>query len=151
MPANAVARVGQTSLLGSMHLELAPPLGQGPRGTLPTTRRFRWTEPLPTRPPNRPSLPSRRSSTTVDWDRSDGIIHNFNAALTGRQQDIRQLLERLDTFVGTLDDQRDNIIDAITELNRLRQRPQPTSKEISPAPCRQSRRLSRSWSANNPG
>ena len=34
VPANAVATVGQTSLLGSMHLALDPPLGQAPRGRL---------------------------------------------------------------------------------------------------------------------
>ena len=28
IPANAMAAVGQTSLLGSMHLQLAPPVGQ---------------------------------------------------------------------------------------------------------------------------
>ncbi|OBJ63327.1 hypothetical protein A5628_02660 [Mycobacterium colombiense] len=34
VPGNAVAAVGQTSLLGSMHVELNPPLGQPPRGRL---------------------------------------------------------------------------------------------------------------------
>ena len=34
IPANAVASVGQTSLLGSMHLALNPPLGQAPEGKL---------------------------------------------------------------------------------------------------------------------
>ena len=33
VPANAVAVVGQTSLLGSMHVELNPPLGQRATGT----------------------------------------------------------------------------------------------------------------------
>ncbi|MGO9927323.1 MAG: MlaD family protein, partial [Mycobacterium sp.] len=34
IPANAVAKVGQTSLLGSMHLELNPPLGEPASGRL---------------------------------------------------------------------------------------------------------------------
>src|SRR5882757_10277198 len=34
VPANAVAAVGQTSLLGSMHLALDPPLGKAPTGRL---------------------------------------------------------------------------------------------------------------------
>jgi virulence factor Mce-like protein len=34
VPANAVATVGQTSLLGSMHLALDPPVGQPPTGRL---------------------------------------------------------------------------------------------------------------------
>jgi ABC-type transporter Mla subunit MlaD len=32
IPANAVASVGQTSQLGSMHLAINPPLGQPPAG-----------------------------------------------------------------------------------------------------------------------
>ena len=35
VPANAVATVGQTSLLGSMHLALNPPLGEKPSGRTP--------------------------------------------------------------------------------------------------------------------
>ena len=34
VPANVVATVGQTSLLGSMHLALNPPLGEKPSGRL---------------------------------------------------------------------------------------------------------------------
>ena len=34
VPANVVAAVGQTSLLGSMHLALNPPLGEEPKGRL---------------------------------------------------------------------------------------------------------------------
>ena len=32
LPANSTAKVGQTSLLGSMHIELAPPTDEPPRG-----------------------------------------------------------------------------------------------------------------------
>src|SRR3954471_17758613 len=34
LPANSTAKVGQTSLLGSMHIELAPPTDQAPQGEL---------------------------------------------------------------------------------------------------------------------
>ena len=47
------------------------------------------------------------------------IVHNFNAALNGRQDVVRDLITRLDTFVGTLYQQRDNIIATIDELNRF--------------------------------
>ena len=47
------------------------------------------------------------------------IIHNFTAALSGREGAVRDLLNRLDTFVGTLDQQRDNIVTSIQALNRL--------------------------------
>ena len=47
------------------------------------------------------------------------IIHNFNTALSGREPQIRELLTRLDNFVGVLDEQRDNIIASIQQLNGL--------------------------------
>src|SRR6267154_1345128 len=34
LPANATAKVGQTSLLGTLHVELAPPTGAPPEGRL---------------------------------------------------------------------------------------------------------------------
>jgi phospholipid/cholesterol/gamma-HCH transport system substrate-binding protein len=34
LPANATATLGQTSLLGSLHIELAPPIGVAPEGKL---------------------------------------------------------------------------------------------------------------------
>jgi ABC-type transporter Mla subunit MlaD len=39
--------------------------------------------------------------------------------MSGHQEQIRDLLTRFDTFVGTLDAQRDNLIGFIQELNRL--------------------------------
>jgi phospholipid/cholesterol/gamma-HCH transport system substrate-binding protein len=39
--------------------------------------------------------------------------------LSGREGAVRDLLNRLDTFVGTLDQQRDNIVTSIQALNRL--------------------------------
>ena len=47
------------------------------------------------------------------------VIHNFSAALSGHENDVRELLTRLDEFVGVLDQQRDKIIGSIEALNRL--------------------------------
>ncbi|UXA06185.1 MCE family protein [Mycobacterium sp. SMC-2] len=119
IPANAVATVGQTSLLGSMHLALDAPLGQPPRGRL---------EPGATIPLDRSSAYPSTEQTLASLSAvvSGGglgqigdIVHNLNTALSGRETDFRDLLTRLDTFVGTLDSQRDNIIGAIQGLNRL--------------------------------
>jgi virulence factor Mce-like protein len=119
VPANAVATIGQTSLLGSMHLQLAVPLGQAPTGSLkPGT-----TIPLD-RASTYPSTEQTLSSLAVVVNNGGlgqigDIIHNFGAALSGREGDVRDLLTRLDRFVGTLNDQRDNLIALIGELNRL--------------------------------
>jgi phospholipid/cholesterol/gamma-HCH transport system substrate-binding protein len=119
IPANAVATVGQTSLLGSMHLELNPPLGQPPNGRL---------QPGATIPVNRSSTyPSTEQtlSSLAAVVNSGGlgqigdIVHNFNAALSGHAGEVRDLLIRLDKFVGVLDQQHDNIIASIKGLNRL--------------------------------
>ncbi|MGH3552462.1 MAG: MCE family protein [Mycobacterium sp.] len=119
IPANAVATVGQTSLLGSMHLELNPPLGQQPSGRL---------QPGATIPLNRsstyPSTEQTLSSLAAvvnggGLGQIGDIVHNFNAALSGRAGEVRDLLIRLDKFVGVLDAQRDNIIASIHGLNRL--------------------------------
>ncbi len=119
VPANVVASVGQTSLLGSMHLELNPPLGQPASGRL---------QPGATIPLNRsstyPSTEQTLSSLSVVLNAGGlgqfgDIIHNFNAALSGRAGDVRDLLTRLDRFVGTLDQQRDNLVASLQALNRL--------------------------------
>ncbi|ORX19773.1 mammalian cell entry protein [Mycobacterium xenopi] len=119
VPANAVASVGQTSLLGSMHLELNPPLGQPGIGRL---------QPGATIPLNRsstyPSTEQTLSSLSIvvnggGLGQIGEIVHNFSAALSGRESAVRDLINRLDTFVGTLDQQRDNIVASIQALNRL--------------------------------
>jgi phospholipid/cholesterol/gamma-HCH transport system substrate-binding protein len=119
VPANAVATIGQTSLLGSMHLALDPPLGQAPSGRL---------EPGATIPLSKSSSYPFTEQTLASLSavvnagglgQIGDIIHNFNAALSGHEGQIRDLLTRLDTFVGTLDAQRDNTIASIQALDRL--------------------------------
>ncbi|HET6736398.1 MCE family protein [Mycobacterium sp.] len=119
VPANAVATVGQTSLLGSMHLALNPPLGETPSGRLQpgATLPLNQSSTYPTTEQTLSSL-----STVVNGGglgQIGDIIHNFSAALSGREPEIRDLLSRLDNFVGVLDQQRDNIIASIQQLNRV--------------------------------
>jgi phospholipid/cholesterol/gamma-HCH transport system substrate-binding protein len=119
VPANVVASIGQTSLLGSMHLELNPPLGQAgvgrlrPGATIPLTRSSTY-----------PSTEQTLSSLALvvnggGLGQIGDIIHNFSAALSGHSGALRDLINRLDTFVGTLDQQRDSIIATIQGLDRL--------------------------------
>jgi len=119
VPANVVATVGQTSLLGSMHLELNTPPGQAdsrplqPGATIPLSRSSAY-------PSTEQTLSSLGAVVNGGGLGQIGeIIHNFSAALSGREGAVRDLLTRLDTFVGTLDEQRDNIVASIQALNRL--------------------------------
>ena len=119
VPANAVATVGQTSLLGSMHLGLNPPIGQQPSGQLQAGA----TIPLDqssTYPTTEKTLASLAAVVNGGGLGQIGdIIHNFSTAMSGREADIRDLLERLDKFIDVLDRQRENIVAAIQDLNRL--------------------------------
>jgi phospholipid/cholesterol/gamma-HCH transport system substrate-binding protein len=120
VPANAVASVGQTSLLGSMHLELNPPIGQPAD---PTPLKPGATIPVGT-PSSYPSTEQTLSSLSVvinsgGLGQISDIVHNFDAALSGRTGEVRDLLTRLDTFVGTFNDQRDNVVASIRGLNRV--------------------------------
>lgn len=119
VPANAVATVGQTSLLGSMHLALNPPLGEKPTGRMQPGAVVPLND-SSTYPSTERTLSSL--STVVNGGglgQIGDIIHNFNIALSGREPEMRELLTRLDDFVGVLDAQRDNIIATIQDLKRV--------------------------------
>ncbi len=119
IPANAVATVGQTSLLGSMHLALNPPLGETAQGRL---------EPGATLGLNRsstyPSTEQTLSALSVVINgggvgQIGDIVNELNRALGGREPQIRDLLMRLNDFVGVLAAQRDNINASVVALNRV--------------------------------
>jgi phospholipid/cholesterol/gamma-HCH transport system substrate-binding protein len=119
IPANAVARVGQTSLLGSMHLALDPPLGQQPEGKLSPGATIGLNE-SSTYPTTEETLSSLSVVVNAGGLGQLGdVVHTFNAALSGREQDWRDLVTQLDTFIGTLDQQRQSLVDTINALNRI--------------------------------
>ncbi len=119
VPENAVATVGQTSLLGSMHLALNPPLGQQPVGRLQpgATIGLNRSSTYPTTEKTLAALSAVVNGGGLG--QIGDIIHNVNIALGGREPEIRDLLTRLDNVVGVLDQQRDNIIASIQQLRRL--------------------------------
>ena len=119
VPANAVAAVGQTSLLGSMHIALDPPVGQPPEGRLAPGA----TIPL-AQAKSYPSTEQTLStlSTIVNGGglgQIGDIIHNFTVGLSGSEVQARDLLGRLANFVGVFDDQRDNLVASIEAMDRL--------------------------------
>lgn len=119
VPANAVASVGQTSLLGSMHLALGAPVGQPPEGKLSPGATIPLND-SSTYPTTEQTLASVAAVVNGGGLGQIGeVLHNFSGAVSGRESDIRDLITRLDTFVGTLDAQRDNLVSSIQSLNRL--------------------------------
>ncbi|ODQ95129.1 MCE family protein [Mycolicibacterium holsaticum] len=119
LPANATATVGQTSLLGTMHIELAAPTGVAPEGKL----RDGALIPLP----NATAYPTAEQTLAAISLLLNGggigqiqdITEAFSTAFRGRDMDLRSLLEQLDRFIGRLDGQKDDILAATESLNRL--------------------------------
>ncbi len=119
VPANAVASVGQTSLLGSMHLALNPPPGEAPRGRLAPGATLGLNKSS-----TYPSTEKTLSALSVVINgggvgQIGDIVTELNAALGGREPQIRDVLTRLNDFVGVLATQRDNINATVDSLNRL--------------------------------
>lgn len=118
LPANAVARIGQTSLLGSQHLELDDPEDPSPEP-------LRNGDLIPLQ--NSSAFPStERTLASIATILSGGGIPNLEviqnevyALLTGRADQIREFLNRLDTFTDELNRQREDLTRAIDSTNRL--------------------------------
>lgn len=119
IPANAVAAVGQTSLLGSMHLALNPPLGQSPSGRLSpgATLGLNKTSTYPSTEQTLSALSVVINGGGVG--QLGDIVRELNNAFNGREPQIRDLLSRLNDFIGVLATQRDSINATIVSLNRL--------------------------------
>lgn len=119
VPANVVATIGQTSLLGSSHLALNTSPGEPPAGRLAAGARIPLNE-SSTYPSTEQTLASL--SVVVNGGglgQLGDIIANLNDAFDGRQDQVGALLTRLDSMLGVLENQRADILASIAELNRL--------------------------------
>ena len=120
LPDNARATIRQTSLLGEKFVSLSPPTGsEQPRGKLD----------------NGEIIPLSRTTSNVEVEEvlsalslllNGGgvaqlqiITQELNKALTGNEPAIRSVLTQLNTFVGTLDQNKQRIVTAITAVDAL--------------------------------
>ena len=119
LPANSTAKVGQTSLLGSMHIELAPPTDVPPQGELKNGSVIPLSS-ASTYPTTEQTLAS--VSILLNGGglgQLQEITQSFAKAMAGRENDLRSLLNQLDTFISALNAQTDDIISATEHLNAL--------------------------------
>lgn len=119
LPANSTAKLGQTSLLGSMHVELAPPTDAPAEGELKDGSVI-----PPSSASTYPTTEQTLASVSVLLNGGGlGQLQEINQSLAkafaGRENDMRSLLTQLDTFIGQLNDQTDDIITATEHLNAL--------------------------------
>jgi phospholipid/cholesterol/gamma-HCH transport system substrate-binding protein len=119
LPKDTRAAIGQTSLLGSQHVELTPPPrpSNGPLLKNGDTIPLDHSSAFPT---------TERTLASIGTILTGGGIPNLETIqtevaniLTGRGDQIREFLGRLDTFTASLNDQRQDITRAIDSTNRL--------------------------------
>ena len=117
LPANTLAKIGQTSLLGSQHVQLDPP--PDPQGQL------RNGDTIPLKNSSAFPTTERVLASIATILRGGGIPNleviqtEINNLLTGRADQIREFLNRLDTFTDELNKQRQDITRAIDSTDRL--------------------------------
>ncbi|MGI5229225.1 MCE family protein [Actinoallomurus sp. CA-142502] len=118
LPADAYARLAQSSLLGEKYIELSTPSGGG-SGTLADGA----------------VIPMARTDRDPEIEEVFGalslllnggglsqlrtITQEMNKALGGNEPQVRSMLGRLNTLVSNLNDHRKDITDAIDALDRL--------------------------------
>jgi phospholipid/cholesterol/gamma-HCH transport system substrate-binding protein len=119
LPENSTATIGQTSLLGSLHIELAPPKNVAPEGKLHQGSLI----PLSSGSAY-PSTEKTLAAVSVLLNgggigQIQEITQTLSNAFAGRENDLRSLISQLDTFVGHVNDQTGHIIAATDSLNKL--------------------------------
>nr|WP_206325601.1 MULTISPECIES: MCE family protein [unclassified Streptomyces] len=132
LPADAGARVEQSSLLGEKYVQLVAPATAAPRGgARPAAARTQTGARLT----DGSVIPLARTSRNTEVEEVFGalslllnggglnqlktITRELNAALGGREPQVRSMLRRVDTLVTTLDAHRGDITRALDGLNRL--------------------------------
>ncbi|MEB8341193.1 MCE family protein [Streptomyces endophyticus] len=122
LPANAVAELRQTSLLGEKYVALSAP------DDTPSLGRLRDGDRVPlSRSGRNPEVEEVLSALSALLSgggvaQLKTITVELNKALDGRENRVRSLLEELNTFIGTLDDQRADIVRALKAVDRLSER-----------------------------
>ena len=119
LPANSTVKVGQTSLLGSLHLELAPPVGVAPEGKLHNGSVIMLQ--------NAAAYPGTDETLAAlslllnggGIGQIQDITAAFAAAFAHREADLRSLIEQLDQFTGRINAQTGDIIAATDSFNGL--------------------------------
>ena len=118
LPENTLAKIGQTSLLGSQHVQLDPPPN-------PSSQLLRNGSVIPLQ--NSSAFPTtERVLASIATILRGGGVQNLeviqtelNNVLTGRADQIREFLNKLDTFTDELNKQRQDITRAIDSTKRL--------------------------------
>jgi len=119
LPANTTAKIGQTSLLGTMHIELAPPTDVALQGHLHQGSLI----PLS----HAGAYPTTEQTLSVasmflnggGLAKAQDITQAFSNAFAGREADLRSLIQRIDEFSAHVQDQTADILAANESFNNV--------------------------------
>ncbi|MBT2417398.1 MCE family protein [Streptomyces sp. ISL-22] len=122
LPGNAIAELRQTSMLGEKYVALSKPVGNAPVGRLadgdviPLSRSGR-----------NPEIEEVLSALSALLNgggvaQLKTITVELNKALEGRENRVKALLKELNTFLGGLDEQKEDIVRALKAVDRLAKR-----------------------------
>ncbi|HVT64114.1 MAG TPA: MCE family protein [Mycobacteriales bacterium] len=117
LPANAVATLEQTTLLGEKFVAIAPPTSEAPTGRLEDGATIDSASELP----SVEEVFGLLSQVLNGGDLGDLQTINLEVskALSGREADVRGALQQLTTFIGGLAAQKHEIVRAIDGLDRF--------------------------------
>jgi phospholipid/cholesterol/gamma-HCH transport system substrate-binding protein len=119
LPANATAKIGLTTIFGSLHIELAPPADQAPEGKLGAGALIPLSRSAASPTPEQTLAALSLVLNGGGVGQAGDITQALSTAFRGREQDLRSLIEQSDKFASNLDEQSGDIISATDSLNNL--------------------------------
>jgi len=119
LPANAVATLEQTTLLGEKYIALSPPSTAAPEGVLADGAVI--NDNATSNLPDVEEVFGVLSAVLNGGDLQDlqTIDLEISKALGGREEAVRSALTQVDKFVGDLDSQKQQIVRALDQLDRF--------------------------------
>lgn len=118
LPANTVASIRQTSLLGEKFVSLAPP-------SQPSTSRLHNGSVIGLDNTGRnPEVEEVLGALSLLLNgggvgQLKTIAEELNSTFNGHEGDVRSVLDQIHTFMGTLDANKQSVVEALDNVNRL--------------------------------
>lgn len=119
LPANVTAKIGLTTIFGSLHIELAPPADEPPRGALGNGALIPLSRSAASPTPEQTLAALSLVLNSGGVGQAGDITQALSTAFRGREQDLRSLIEQSDEFATNLDEQSGDIIAATESFNDL--------------------------------
>ncbi|MGB3481023.1 MAG: MCE family protein [Mycobacterium sp.] len=119
LPANTVATLGQTSLLGSLHVELAPPPDSAAVGRLHGGSLIPLSSAgaYPSTEQTLAAVSTMLNNGGIG--RLQDVTEALSTALSGRGAELATLISQLDVFIAQVDAQTDDIVGAMDGLDTV--------------------------------